>query len=387
LLTGEPRAANITAETSVLTLAMNRNNFHKYMGDLQAMMDFEAKLQSLKSLPIFAMSDLTQLELERLAEQTIEVSYREGTKLTELGSSTENLWMIRSGKLLLYGGESGKVYNLEAGDTFGEQYILHDDEFIRTHYAVCEQNLTTWVLNRDQIESIIVDISRLGEEAGHLEGNKMATVKRRDIKMFRVLGEGAFGKVWLATNIFTNVPYAVKVIKKQRVLLMKQEKNVLREKDFLASLQHPFILGMVSSFQDPSDLYIVMPLVQGGELFSIVSSRLAKAETLSNIEAAFYLGCVAEALGHFHHRYIAYRDLKLENIMIDSDGYVKVVDLGFAKMVPDKSTSFPICHFSHACLIYNTFLFQRLHSVVLQTILLQKSSCQRGIIIRLTTGP
>jgi protein kinase A len=56
-----------------------------------------------------------------------------------------------------------------------------------------------------------------------------------------------------------------------------------------------------------------------------------------NSECAFYAGCVVEALGHFHQRLIAYRDLKLENVLIDADGYCKVIDLGFAKLVTDKT--------------------------------------------------
>jgi serine/threonine protein kinase len=82
---------------------------------------------------------------------------------------------------------------------------------------------------------------------------------------------------------------------------------------------------------------MLLPLIQGGELFSQVASRSQGGIGLPSKEAAFYTGCVVEALGHFHHRYIAYRDLKLENVMIDGEGYAKIVDLGFAKVVMGKS--------------------------------------------------
>ena len=122
--------------------------------------------------------------------------------------------------------------------------------------------------------------------------------------------------------------------------MQNQQRSVLREKELLCLLHHPFILNMVSSFQDDENLYLVLPLIQGGELFSVVQSRALRGKGLPNKDAAFYGGCIIEALGHFHHRYIAYRDLKLENCMLAIDGYVKIVDLGFAKVVVDQSYTF-----------------------------------------------
>lgn len=75
LLTGGPRAAHVTALTDVTTLAMDRGTFEKSLGELNDMMEFRAKLQSLKSLPIFANSDLSEVELGALAEHTLEVCY------------------------------------------------------------------------------------------------------------------------------------------------------------------------------------------------------------------------------------------------------------------------------------------------------------------------
>jgi serine/threonine protein kinase len=86
----------------------------------------------------------------------------------------------------------------------------------------------------------------------------------------------------------------------------KQARSVLREKEMLALLHHPFILHLVSSFQDENNLYLVLPVIQGGELFSVVAQ---KKHGLTVFEAAFYGAGIIEALGHFHHRYIAYRDL------------------------------------------------------------------------------
>lgn len=328
----------MTAQSNVVVLlAMDRDDFVRYMGDFEEIMDHDAKLRSLKSLPIFAESNLTPMEFQRLAEETIEVCYRKETKLVEAGKqNVSNIWILRSGRLLVYGGKSGKVYNLESGDCFGERDLLRHSDEILTHDAICEDNVNAWVLSRKSIESVVVDLKRLGPDARFVKRKPQKPIRLEDLKKHRILGEGAFGKVWLTENLVTSTPYALKVVNKRSVLTSKQEHSVMRERELLALLHHPFILDMVASFQDANDLYMLLPVIQGGELFSLVASKPA-GSGLSNKESAFYTGCVVEALGHFHHRYIAYRDLKLENVMIDGDGYAKIVDLGFAKVVMGKS--------------------------------------------------
>mmetsp|Transcript_33933 Transcript_33933/g.82309 ORF Transcript_33933/g.82309 Transcript_33933/m.82309 type:complete len:823 (+) Transcript_33933:156-2624(+) len=344
LLTGEPRAAHVTAESDTVTLlAMDRDDFQRYMGELKEVMDFDAKLRSLKSLPILADSDLTPVEFERLAQRTIEVCYRKETKLVEAGNENneKNLWIIRSGRILVYGGRSGKVYNLQSGDTFGERNILRHSDDILHHDAIAEENLTTWVLSREVLESVIVDLHRLGQDAQFVKKKPKLSIQLNDLKRHRILGEGAFGKVWLTGNTMSKTPYALKIVNKRRVLKSKQEGSVMRERELLGLLHHPFILDMMASFQDNYNLYMLLPLIQGGELFSrVASANMEHGGGLSSKESAFYTGCVVEALGHFHHRYIAYRDLKLENVMIDADGYCKIVDLGFAKVVMGKTFTF-----------------------------------------------
>ena len=86
----------------------------------------------------------------------------------------------------------------------------------------------------------------------------------------------------------------------------------------------------------PPSLYMLMEVVQGGELFN----RLQTSSTpgrISTAEARFYAACVLDALGHLHSFSVVYRDLKPENALIDSAGYLKLVDFGFAKSITDRS--------------------------------------------------
>lgn len=113
--------------------------------------------------------------------------------------------------------------------------------------------------------------------------------------------------------------------------------GVLREKALLSTINHPFILPFHGAFQDEHNLYLLLELLQGGELFNVIHARKNNRRGISNGDAIFYAACVLSSLTHMHQRLIAYRDLKPENILIDKEGYAIIIDLGFAKMVGNKT--------------------------------------------------
>jgi len=103
---------------------------------------------------------------------------------------------------------------------------------------------------------------------------------------------------------------------------------IVREKDILAHLQpHPCVITMFNSFQSPQQLFMLMELASGGELFQL----LEKFERFPDVQARFYCGCVVLAIGHLHKYGIVFRDLKPENLLLTEAGYLKLIDMGFAK--------------------------------------------------------
>jgi len=149
------------------------------------------------------------------------------------------------------------------------------------------------------------------------------------------LGVGTFGKVWLVSHRKTGKPYALKMLNKREIIQHHQVEGVIREKNIMSSVDHPFVVNLVCTFQDDRSLYMVIDLVQGGELFSVIHTD--SRDGVPNANARFYAACILESLSHLHHRHICYRDLKPENILIDGLGYCVLVDLGFAKIVMDKT--------------------------------------------------
>lgn len=91
-----------------------------------------------------------------------------------------------------------------------------------------------------------------------------------DFEMLRTLGTGSFGRVHLVQSKHNQRFYAVKVLKKQQVVKMKQVEHTNDERKMLQEVKHPFLITLWGTFQDSKNLYMVMDFVEGGELFSLL---------------------------------------------------------------------------------------------------------------------
>jgi len=151
--------------------------------------------------------------------------------------------------------------------------------------------------------------------------------------------------------------YAVKVLKKQQVVKMKQVEHTNDERRMLQKVKHAFLVTLWGTFQDSKNLYMVMDFVEGGELFSLLRKSQVShlnyfdyyyhsytlfeylysrnEKRFPNPVAKFYAAEVTLALDYLHAQGIIYRDLKPENLLLDRHGHLKITDFGFAKEVPD----------------------------------------------------
>ncbi len=143
------------------------------------------------------------------------------------------------------------------------------------------------------------------------------------------LGRGTFGKVFLAGLRATGEYFAIKVIRKDVLLEYDQVESTLLEKDILFAADHPFLVGMDFLFQSETRLYFVMPFIRGGELYKI----FLKQKRLPERVVKFYAAQIVVAVGELHKKGIMHRDLKLENILVDEKGYIKIIDYGLAKIM------------------------------------------------------
>lgn len=117
--------------------------------------------------------------------------------------------------------------------------------------------------------------------------------------------------MYLAKLKSENQLYAIKSMRKDKILETDVLDNIATEKDIMLDVDHPFVIGMDYLFQDKLRLYFVMPFVDGGDLYQCIDKRFPE-ETVK-----FYAAQVVHAIGYLHKKGYAHRDIKLENVLID----------------------------------------------------------------------
>lgn len=146
-------------------------------------------------------------------------------------------------------------------------------------------------------------------------------------KLLKVIGRGAFGKVLQVRKKSDGILYAMKVIRKQKIIMENEVQHTNTERRVLESLLHPFLMQLKYAFQSRDKLYFVLEWYQGGELFY----HLKKNKFFPETTVMVYAAEIALALGHLHTLNVIYRDLKPENILVGMDGHLCLTDFGLAR--------------------------------------------------------
>lgn len=161
----------------------------------------------------------------------------------------------------------------------------------------------------------------------------------RDFSFGKVLGEGSYSTVYLATDRQSLKEYAIKVLEKKHIIKEKKIKYVNIEKNTLNRLtEHPGIVRLYYTFQDETSLYYVLDLCNGGELLGV----LKRTHTFDEECTRFYGAQILDAIEYMHSRGVIHRDLKPENVLLDDNMHVKITDFGTAKLLPDPRDPRPL---------------------------------------------
>ena len=170
--------------------------------------------------------------------------------------------------------------------------------------------------------------------------NKRNEINIENIKLSKslfdflyVIGRGGFGKVWKVLLKGTSRNYALKEMSKMKIILKRSEKSIQSERELLSNLYHPFIVNMISAFQDFNNLYLVMDLFKGGDL----RYHIFLNKKFNERQSKFFISNIILGLEYIHKNKIIHRDIKPENLVLDQNGYLAITDFGIAKKVEKSS--------------------------------------------------
>lgn len=142
----------------------------------------------------------------------------------------------------------------------------------------------------------------------------------------KTLGEGTFAKVKFAKNVDTGDVVAVKILNRDHVLRHEMVEQIKREISTMKVINHPNVVKLHEVMASRTKIYMVLELVDGGELFD----KIAKHGRLRENEARMYFQQLINAVDYCHSRGVYHRDLKPENLVLDSYGVLKVADFGLS---------------------------------------------------------
>ncbi|OMJ83126.1 hypothetical protein SteCoe_15978 [Stentor coeruleus] len=181
-------------------------------------------------------------------------------------------------------------------------------------------------MNLSETEKKIIKEEIMHKEAEVLR-NKRKGVSVFDFEPISIIGRGAFGEVRVVRHKETGDILAMKKISKTEMIRKNQVQHVKSERNVLALAENPWVVELKYSFQDEKHLYLVMEYLPGGDLMTI----LIKRDILPEKEARVYLAECILAVESVHRLNYIHRDLKPDNILIDSTGHVKLADFGLCK--------------------------------------------------------
>lgn len=240
-----------------------------------------------------------------------------------------------------------KDHTLEQGDYFGETALVTND--VRSASVIASSDKVECAgIDRETFEQLLGKYQQFktlkkGEIIKGFLKKSVPHMELSDLNELAVLGVGGFGLVTLVKSKTSKEVYALKKMQKQAIVDAEMQLMIVNEKNFLVEMSSPFVLAARGTASDTNNVYIVLEFLQGGDLFALLEQKGIFSDKFTR----FYIACTVMALSYVHSHDIAFRDLKLENLVLDDKGYCKLVDFGLAKRVPNRT--FTVCGSPRYC--------------------------------------
>jgi len=353
LMYSKPRAATVTAATDGVLWAMDRRSFRSILMKSSAV----SLTRTLRSVEV--LKSLSVGQLQRLQDLLSEITYKDGDYIIRQGESSENLYIISEGRVRITRKEEGakeakQVMELGQGQYFGERALLTSEPRAANVIACGDRPLKVLYISKDAFEEVlgplqeIIDMDRQWRE--QLAHKKQLQQEQEGLANVTV-GDFSMEGVSCTAEPFQYVlaklkgrEYTIKSVSKSKVVQMGLQQRVMAEKE-LASARldtNRFVPLALTTLQDDGYLYTVFKTRVAVDLSTLLGETPFDEKT-----TMFYTASVALALEHLQNdaNRIVYRNLTSEAIVLDSQGYVQLIDMRYA--VKAEPTPADFCGYAH----------------------------------------
>ena len=281
----------------------------------------------------YLFKNLSENTLEAIAKNMKKEKFNKGDVIIKEGTSGNTFYLISKGKVSIMK-EGKQLRILDTGECLGEKSLLSNDS-LRTASAIAEEKVICYVIYKKEFDMILKE-PKTREYLLKKLALQNTDIQLSDLYYIKFLGKGKFGSVSLVhnqQNLYAIKAISIKMVEKEKML----SKYFVNEKNIMLGLDHPFIVKMVKSLRNKRYCFILMEFVNQMNL----DKHLTKGNrTKRNLyETQFYIGSILLMLDYLQKRYIAHRDIKPSNIMIDDNGYLKMIDFGTAKVLKDYTST------------------------------------------------
>ena len=322
-----PEKNDLVAGSEVDMACIGKEEMERLLGgELTQITARNERLAALKRVSIFRGLPVEKLNELLLALQL--ESYPDQSIIVRQGEPGDALYIVDSGQVLVLK-DATILRTITKNGFFGERSVLTNET--RTASVMAVGDVQCLVLHRMEFMRVVDEaVSKLLTHRLELQDD---TVTLPQLLLVKSIGRGMFGHVYAVTHRTKGTLYAVKMVTRTKIRAFDLFESLQLEREILLQLDHMFIMKLVKTFKDPTRVYFLMELVNGVDLFDALRSLGLVKET----DSKFYTACLLLILEHLHERYIVYRDLKPENVVVDESGYLKLVDFGTAKVLKGRT--------------------------------------------------
>ena len=363
LIDNKPRMASAIVIETLTSWTIDRSNFTNLLGSIDAAVAESIGVGILKGVKL--LKTLNEKQLMTISRCLTNMKFEQGHDIIKQGEDGDSFYMIKEGQVSVQI-NCIEVAKLAVGACFGEGALMRNEK--RSATVTTLVPTTCLVLSRPDFNrllgpldaimkaeadkrakppddtGLLTSMFGLSEKKSVQSIVQAASASPTRNKMFdleqlirvSIIGRGTFSKVYLVRHAQNDKEFALKVLYKETLASFRQEAAIFAERDIMMKFDNPFITALFATFQDANALYIVQQFVPGGDIWMLLKNKILPRSRIGGIQtehAIFYASNALCAIGHLHEHDVIYRDLKPENLGIDSTGFLKLFDFGSAKKI------------------------------------------------------